>query len=69
MGRSAYLPGHRTGVPALRFSLLKACRECRRGNIAVARVTSGSGLADDELVELEAVVRKLEQGGARKWSS
>ena len=65
---ATYLEGHDTCVPALRRGLVDAGSERRRVDeaITVVRVLGRARLADDELVQLEAVARDLEQRGAKE---
>ena len=63
--RVGELERHDTGVPAALHRLLDARAE-RRGvdEAAVGDVGRGSGLADDELVDVDAVLLDLEDGGS-----
>ena len=66
---AAHLPDHDTSVPALRLRLLHARTERRRVHEAVGGISRGGGLADDELVEGDAVLGDLEEGGARECAA
>ena len=57
----AYLPDHDTAVPALGLGLLDALAERGGRHDAVGRVRAAGGLADDELVERDAVLGDLEE--------
>ena len=59
-----HLPDHDTSVPPLRLSLLHARTKGGRVHEAVGSISRGGGLANDELVEREAVIRDLEEGRA-----
>ena len=63
-GRGTHLPDHDTSVPPLRLRLPHTRAERRRVHVPVRRVRGRRRLADDELVEREAVIRDLEEGGA-----
>ena len=63
----AYLPAHDAGVPALVLSLSDARSERGWFDVATASgISCHCGLTNYELVELDAVVRDLEQRGARE---
>ena len=62
--RGTYLPDHDTGVPALRLRLLHARPKSRGVHEPVGGISRGGGLADDELVEGDAILRDLEEGGS-----
>ena len=61
---TTYLPDHDTGVPALRLRLLHARPKSRGVHEPVGGISRGGGLADDELVEGDAILRDLEEGGS-----
>ena len=63
---STHLPNHSASVPVLGFGLLQAA--CERSGVhkAVGCILGSRGLADDELVEVDAVVGDLEERGARE---
>ena len=57
----AHLPDHDTAVPALGLGLLDALAERGGRHDTVGRVRAAGGLADDELVEGDAVLGDLEE--------
>ena len=64
-----HLPDHDTAVPALGLGLLHARAERGGGDEAVRRVRRGRGLANDELVERDAVLGDLEERRARECAA
>ena len=66
---TTYLPDHDTSVPALRLRLLHARAKSSGVHVPVRRVSCSGGLADDELVERDAVLRDLEERGARECAT
>ena len=60
------LEGHDAAIPALGFGLRDALAERRGVHEAVRGVGDGAGLADHELVEVDAVVGDFEERGARE---
>ena len=63
---STHLPNHSASVPVLGLGLLQAAGERSGVHKAVGCILGSRGLADDELVEVEAVLRDLEERRARE---
>jgi hypothetical protein len=61
--RVGELPGHDATVPVLGSCLCNTLGESGGGHVSVVRITCGGGLANDKLVEGDARVGDLEQGG------
>ena len=59
--KETHLPDHNAAVPPLRLRFLHTRPESSRVHEPVRRVCSGGGLADDELVERDAVLGDLEE--------
>ena len=64
-----HLEDHEAGVPALSLSLVHACGERGRGHEAIGSVGGGARLANDELLEVDAVLLDLEHRRARECTS
>lgn len=65
--RKAHLERHNTGTPSLSVRLVDARAERRRSDEAVRGVCGAARLADDELLQVDAVgcdleERRLEEG-------
>ena len=63
------LERHDTCVPALGLGLVDTSTERRGVDEPVGRIGSRAGLANDELVEVDAVGRNLEHGRAREGTA
>lgn len=63
------LEGHDTAVPTLCLGLVHARAERERVDEAVRGIAGSARLADDELVEVDAVVGDLEQRGSREGAT